>query len=118
MLLGPHRRPTPELRQIVREASQSLVSLDAARLEELAACCEALTCDLKSARTAERAELARQAADAASEMAVLARVLEATRANVQVMRRIRELREEGLEYSAPVLSTRVLDAPEKAHGID
>lgn len=118
MFLGPHRRPTPELRQIVREASQSLVTLDAARLEELALCCEALTSDLKGAHASDRVELVRQAAEATSDMAVLARVLEATRANVQVMRRIRELRSEGLEYPAPVLSPRVLDAPEKAHGID
>ena len=47
----------------------------------------------------EKSDLARQAREAAADMAVLGRVLEATRANLNVMRRLRELRERRLEYS-------------------
>jgi len=84
--LGVCRRD-PELKQIVREASRALARLDADRLEELARSCEAL-----NGAQLGRADLARQARDAAGEMAVLARVLDATRANLDVMRRLRDLR--------------------------
>jgi len=44
------------------------------------------------------AMLALEAKDAAGDMAVFARVLEATRANLNVMNRLRELRTGRLEY--------------------
>ena len=91
----------PELKQLVSEASRALASLDADRLEELALSCQALNRDLatQSVMTAaERAALARQAREAAGDMAVLGRVLEATRANLKVMRRLRELREGRFGY--------------------
>jgi len=47
----------------------------------------------------ERKLLAQQARDAAADMAVFARVLDATRANLHVMNRLRELRMGRLEYS-------------------
>ena len=47
----------------------------------------------------EKRELARQAREAQADMAVFARVLEATRANLNVMRRLREMRDRRLEYS-------------------
>ena len=47
----------------------------------------------------ERSALARQAREAAADMAVFARVLDATRANLNVMKRLRELRTGRLEYS-------------------
>ena len=89
----------PELKELVVEASLALARLDADRLEELALSCQALNRDLApgSARS-ERAELARQAREAAGDMAVFARVLEATRANLEVMNRLRELRDGRLEY--------------------
>jgi hypothetical protein len=86
-------RVAPELRQIIAEASRALARLDANRLEELAGCCQALNRDLPS-----REELARQALEARTDLAVFAHVLEATRANLNVMRRLRNLRMEQAEY--------------------
>ncbi|HUY94292.1 MAG TPA: hypothetical protein VMU71_03300 [Terracidiphilus sp.] len=86
-------RIAPELKQIVAEASRALAYLDAERLEELAGCCQALNRNLPP-----RGELARQALDARAEMTIFAHVLEATRANLKVMRRLRELRQGLAEY--------------------
>lgn len=92
------RRCDPELKKIVTEASHALARLDADRLEELALSCQALNRELQSSSDLDRRDLARQAKDARGEMAVFARVLEATRANLNVMHRLRELREGRLEY--------------------
>jgi hypothetical protein len=62
--------------------------------------CQALNRDLASG-TEARTRLARQAREAAGDMAVFARVLDATRSNLQVMSRLRELRAGRLEYSEP-----------------
>ncbi|KAA6464731.1 hypothetical protein DYQ86_01855 [Acidobacteria bacterium AB60] len=86
-----------DLRRIVREASQALAFLDVLRLEELAASCQKLISD--SARPASSPALAVEVRQAAPEMAVFARVLEATRANLDVMRRLRALRQGSLEYN-------------------
>jgi len=95
----PATRPVhPELKQLVVQASQSLARLDADRLEELALSCKALNGELPEASTARRAELARQAKDALADLAVFAKVLEVTRANLNVMNRLRQLRGEPLEY--------------------
>ena len=91
-------RLNPELREVVVAASLALARLDADRLEELALSCRALNWDLAAVTGDGRAELARQARESAGEMAVLGRVLEATRANLNVTRRLRELREGPLEY--------------------
>jgi hypothetical protein len=103
----------PELREIVVEASRALALLDAVRLEEMALSCPKLIRNLGSMEPAERAELARQAREACGDMAVFARVLEATRANLNVMHRLRDLREGRLEYACPqhLLSERI-------HGVD
>lgn len=107
------RRPVaPEIRQIVLEASQALAHLDAARLEELALSCSALQRDLWEADAAERAELAREARQAAIDMGIFGRILEATYANLEVMRRLRDLREGRREYAVSAV------IPEKQHGID
>lgn len=87
-------RIAPELKEIVAEASRALAGLDAGRLEELAACCQALMRDLPP-----QCELARQARNAGGEMATFARVLAATQANVRVMQRLRELRQGTADYS-------------------
>ena len=90
------RRFDPELKEIVAEASQALALLDAGRLEELARACQALNRD--HARVAERV---REARDAAGGIAMLARVLDVTRSNLQVMRRLCELRMGAVEYGEP-----------------
>ncbi|MGD0730225.1 MAG: hypothetical protein ABR956_03105 [Terracidiphilus sp.] len=87
-----------ELKEIVAEASRALARLDADRLEELALSCQALNRDLPPAKAEKRAVLAREVKEAAKDMEVLARVLEATRANLNVMNRLRELRAGRLEY--------------------
>jgi hypothetical protein len=109
----------PALKQIVSEAARALARLDAARLEELALSCQALNRDLTrdsardSARDlaseansgplpikeAEQARLVAEARGARREMDLFAGVLEATRANVQVIARLREQRLGTLEYS-------------------
>ena len=92
----------PELKALVTEALRALAALDAARLEELAATCEALIRKLGPEYVERdwRRELARQAQEAESGMAVFARVLEATRANLNVMKRLKEMRRGELEYEA------------------
>ena len=82
------------------EASQALARLDAERLEELALSCQALNRDLAGMDRDARAALVPQAQAAAKDMAVFARVLEATRSNLDVMNRLRERRLGQLEYRA------------------
>ncbi len=89
----------PELRELVAEASCALARLDRARLEELALSCEALNRELTPMSAEEKARLSQQAGGAAGDMAVFARVLDATRANLNVMKKLRELRVDRLEYS-------------------
>jgi ATP/maltotriose-dependent transcriptional regulator MalT len=89
----------PELKELIAEASRALTRMDCARLEELALSCQALNKDLTPWNTDQRKELERQAREVAPDMAVFARVLEATRSNLKVMHRLRELRMGQLEYS-------------------
>jgi len=98
----------PELKQLVAEASRALATLDADRLEELALSCQALNRELLWTETADnrtaalaRQSLARQAREAEADMALFDRVLEATRANLKVLRRLRELRSGRFEYGGP-----------------
>jgi hypothetical protein len=99
------RRGHLKLKELVVEASRALAQLDAERLEELALSCKALNRDLVLGELAQgdgdgRAALAIEAREAVGDMAVLARVLEATRANLDVMNRLRELRAGRLGYRA------------------
>ena len=82
----------PELKELVAEASRALARLDADRLEELAVSCQALNREPASGGPVRRKALAGQAREAQRDLAVFGRVLEATRANLGVMRRLRELR--------------------------
>jgi len=80
-----------------------LARLDADRLEELALCCQALNRNLAHSDwmhgdSASRKSLALECKEAVGDMAVFARVLEATRANLNVMNRLREMRAGRLEY--------------------
>jgi hypothetical protein len=93
------RQANPELKELVVEASQALARLDAVRLEELALSCQALTRTFNPKDAGGRELLVRQAQEAKSDMAVFARVLEATRANLDVMKRLRELRTGRVEYT-------------------
>jgi hypothetical protein len=96
----------PRLKELVAEASQALSRLDADRLEELALSCQALNRDLvlgdrTNADQDTRKALAAECREAVGDMAVFSRVLDATRANLHVMNRLRELREGRLEYGGP-----------------
>lgn len=108
------RRRHPELKELVVEASRALARLDADRLEELALSCQALNRGLAPETTEDYALLARQSREAAGDMAVFARVLEATRANLNVMNRLRELRAGRLEYGE--LHARGWARTESGHG--
>ncbi|MGA9670238.1 MAG: hypothetical protein WBQ94_13580 [Terracidiphilus sp.] len=88
----------PELKELVAEASQALARLDSNRLEELALSCQALNRDFSPVIGENRATMTRQAREVMGEMAVFARVLEATRSNLNVMKRLRELRQGRPEY--------------------
>ena len=111
------RREHPELKELVVEASRALARLDAERLEELALSCQALTKELARATAFERGLLARQARESVGDMAVFARVLEATRANLNVLNRLRELRGGRLEYGErPVAGGCVWARTESGHG--
>jgi hypothetical protein len=91
-------RFNPELKALVVEASLALTRLDANRLEELALSCQALNRDLSAWSGQERTEMVRESRELAGEMAVFERVLEATRANLDVMSRLRQLHEGRREY--------------------
>jgi hypothetical protein len=91
-------RFNPELRALVVEASLALARLDADRLEELALSCQALNRDLSGWSGQEQMEVARERRELTGEMAVFERVLEATRANLDVMSRLRRLHEGQREY--------------------
>lgn len=85
----------PKLKDLVVEASQALARLDTGRLEELALSCQALNRDLPDRDLSRmdgdaRRELALESREAAGDMAVFARVLEMTRANLNVMNRLQE----------------------------
>ena len=88
----------PMLKELVVEASRALARLDADRIEELALSCAALNRDLAGMDGDARRALAPQARAAVQDMAVFARVLEATRSNLDVMHRLRERRMGQLEY--------------------
>jgi hypothetical protein len=104
--LAEKPRLHPALRELVVEASRALAQLDADRLEELALSCQALTREWTREWThdrlpinqAERSRMAAEARDAQGDMVLFARVLDATRANLQVVERLRALRAGRLEY--------------------
>lgn len=105
-----------ELRELVAEASSALARLDADRLQELALSCEALNRGLDVMTADEKTRLQQQAREAQSGMAIFARVLEATRSNLRVMNRLRELRMGSLEYTER--QARGSENAEDEHGID
>jgi hypothetical protein len=90
--MGTRESELRQLKEVVIEASRALACLDARRLEELALSCHELQWDLHSRSELNHISLEHQARSAAGEMATFARVLEVTRANLDVLNRISELR--------------------------
>jgi hypothetical protein len=91
----------PQLKELMAEASRSLARLDVDRLEELALSCKALSRGMAHRSKEAQTALALEAQESTQELAILARVLEATRANLHVMNRLRELRAGCFEYGKP-----------------
>lgn len=89
----------PELKEFVAEASRALARLDADRLEELALSCQTLNRDLAPMSPSLRQSLALQSREAEGDMATFSRVLDVTRANLDVMNKLREMRQKRIEYS-------------------
>lgn len=106
------RQGHPKLKELVVEASRALSRLDADRLEELALSCQALNRALVYEDGKAHEALAAEARDATGDMAVFARVLEATRANLHVMNRLKELRAGRLEYREGRIETSVSQVAE------
>lgn len=89
--LGDHR-------SLIGDAVDALARLDADRLEEMALSCESLSRGLIASDFARNHSIVHEASDLQREMTVFARVLEATRANRNVLRILRELRSTAIEY--------------------
>ena len=109
----------PDLRELVAEASMALSRLDANRLEELAQCCRALNRGLPELSTESLRDVQTQARAAAIQVQVFGRVLDATRANLDVLNRVRERRSTELEYRLREGATQGSSSPEdKCNGHD
>ncbi len=106
----------PELKALVADASRALARLDRARLQELALSCQALNRDLHLLTPDDRKQLASEAEEAQADMAVFARVLDATRANLRVMNRLRVMRAGQLEYSERQARGGATPGSEGGHG--
>jgi hypothetical protein len=87
-----------EQKSLIVEAAGALARLDADRLEEMALSCEALNRRLIPAGFSGSEAAAFESNSLAREIAILARVLEATRANMNVLRRLGEARLTAIEY--------------------
>ena len=92
----------PQMKELVREASRALAILDAERLEELALSCQALNRDRLGTDISRARQFGRDVLEARQDMIVLERVLKATRANMEVMRRLQEIRGGEPEYGPGV----------------
>lgn len=90
----------PKFKEMVREASRSLALLDAERLEELALSCQALSRVSGGSNAPGFEPILLEAEEAEQDMAVFARVLAATSANLEVLRRLHDLREGNPEYDS------------------
>jgi hypothetical protein len=87
-----------ELKNMLAEASLALAHLGAERLEEMALSCVALVRDTNWERRYAIKQSDSNASARVKEMAIFARVLEATEANLKVIRRICDGRPAELEY--------------------
>ncbi len=105
----------PGLKRVLAEASLALAHLDAERLEEMALSCAALVRDAGRKRGDARNQCGSGLGKAMQEIAIFARVLEATRANLEVMHRLRPVPAARLEYG-PETRSCVNAAEESEHG--
>ena len=87
-----------EHRNLIVEAAGALARLEADRLEGMALSCEALSGGLIPAACARNEAIALDASDLLHEMKVFAQILEATRANMNVILGLSESRSITIEY--------------------
>jgi hypothetical protein len=73
-----------DLKALIRITTVALAQLDAARLEEISESCLAWTMSSTAMQEVH---------DARNEMAVLARILETTRSNIEVLARLRAIKQ-------------------------
>jgi len=83
-------QPGVALRQIVHQATEALVRMDADRLEELVRCAADLNREVRDA--GDRAASDVEIREAASDVNLLGRILSKTRANLAVLFRLHALR--------------------------
>jgi hypothetical protein len=96
------REAVQEQKSLIAEATSALARLDADRLEKMVHSYEALNCGL----------FVLEPEKAAREMAVFARVLDATRVNMNVLSRLHEIGSPALEYQRePEQSWIVTESP-------
>jgi hypothetical protein len=111
------RRRTIEIRAIVVEASQALARLDANRLEELAIACRVLNQKMPNedpGSSSGGVDFAAQSSQIAEDLRGFRKVLDASRANLSVLRRQRHVRDGKFEYSEA--QARGWVPPEQVHG--
>jgi hypothetical protein len=87
------------LKDLVQEASQALLALNAQRLEELALSCQALNRSLRTDAPEVRLRIKVEARECAAGMDAFARMLAVTRSNLTVMSSQRSPHAGRLEYS-------------------
>ncbi len=83
------------LKQVIEDASQALATLDTGRLEELAAACRGLNRGLQTASADSLTQFAQEAEEARPDLAILSRIVDATRENLRVLHRAQERRRSG-----------------------
>lgn len=90
--------PNTEWRDALVVASHALAHLDADRLEEMVLSCAALLREDHKARFGTHCGPETCSGETRREMALFARLLDATKANLTVMRRLRDVSTTQLEY--------------------
>jgi DNA gyrase/topoisomerase IV subunit A len=93
-----------ELKTLIQEACTALAQLDAGRLEELALSCRALNRSEVPVRRTEK-----DARSLYAELSVLEGILKATKANLDVLRRILRMRETQSAYDPRRFSTHTVN---------
>jgi len=91
MLAGQQGSVRPKMRDVLLEASRALANIDADRLEELALSCHALNREQKRSGAAACARVTCEALDSRQELTLLGSILEATQANLRVLRHLRAM---------------------------
>ena len=93
-----------DLKMVLKEAREALMRLDAERLEDIAFSCAMPVRGTDSGCGEPMDCMDVESEEARREMEIFMRVLHATKANLQVMRRLREMRASKLEYGPELIA--------------